>query len=610
MKRRWFNAAVCLTAAAVFSGMAGAGAESCYGAGTIQAVPAKQAASAAAEPLMYGIGSTSKVITAAAVMRLADQGKIDLKEPLTTYIPEFEMADERYRAITAEMLLDHSSGLAGSTLENAMLLRDNDTQNHDRLLERLKTQRLKSDPGEIQVYCNDGFTLAEILVERVTGLTFTEYLNREFSLKLGLTQLKTPQSAGLAGKMAKIYDDQTGEELPTENANVIGSGGIYASATDLCRLSELFMRDRRESADILSDRALQAMETSRYNEEINPEGYDTTLSYGLGWDSVETYPYSRYGVKGLVKGGDTNYYHASLAVLPEENISCSVLTSGGSSTLNQLAVQEIVMTYLDEIGRIEREEDEEAVWAKETGVPVAEELVKRSGWYVGSDMLKVMVSSSGEMAVTSAGSGRKREQRYQYGGNGSFYSTDGSYISASGELSKGSGGRIGRTRLEFQTGKQGNEYLMAESLEVYPGLGRVATYLPVAARYSGNSPAGGATASAASAASASASSWKELSGQEYYIVSDKYTSGAWLKRFMVKPLILDEPEGILSFENLELKMAAVTDETHANFFTQVPGQAGRDLNDYERSEEGGKHYLTSGSYRYLAAADVDRKSVV
>ena len=590
MKKRWYHVTAVLAAAAIFSGMNGFGREACLAKETVPAGTEGVGVQAAAEPLMYGIGSTSKVVTAAAVMRLADEGKLDLKKPLITYIPEFEMADERYRRITPEMLLDHSSGLPGSTLNNAMLLGDSDTENHDMLLARLKKQRLKSDPGDIQVYCNDGFTLAEILVERVTGLSFTEYIDREFSKNLGLTQFKTPQSGNLSGRLAKIYDEGTGEELPPEHANVIGSGGIYATAMDVCRFSEIFMKNRAGNAGLLSDGALLAMETSRYNEEINPNGYDTTLSYGLGWDSVETYPFSRYGIKALVKGGDTNFYHGSLTVLPEENISCAVLTSGGSSTLNQLAVQEIVMTYLDEVQRIERGDEESVSHGGEAGLNLAE----RSGWYAGSDLLKLSVSGEGEMTVASEGSGRRREQVYRLGEDGGFYSTDGSYISASGELSKGSGGRIGRTRLSFQKGKKGREYLMAESMEVYPGLGRVATYLPVGTRYTGNVPAGTAV-----------SAWKALDGQEYYLLSEKYTSSAWLKRFMVKPLLLDEPRGILSFENLELRMAAVTDETHARFFTEVPGQAGRDLNDYTRTEENGKQYLESGSYRYIAAADAE-----
>lgn len=590
MKKRWYHVTAVLAAAAIFSGMNGFGREACLAKETVPAGTEGVGVQAAAEPLMYGIGSTSKVVTAAAVMRLADEGKLDLKKPLITYIPEFEMADERYRRITPEMLLDHSSGLPGSTLNNAMLLGDNDTENHDMLLARLKKQRLKSDPGDIQVYCNDGFTLAEILVERVTGLSFTEYIDREFSENLGLTQFKTPQSGNLSGRLAKIYDEGTGEELPPEHANVIGSGGIYATAMDVCRFSEIFMKNRAGNAGLLSDGALLAMETSRYNEEINPNGYDTTLSYGLGWDSVETYPFSRYGIKALVKGGDTNFYHGSLTVLPEENISCAVLTSGGSSTLNQLAVQEIVMTYLDEVQRIERGDEESVSRGGEAGLNLAE----RSGWYAGSDLLKLSVSGEGEMTVASEGSGRRREQVYRLGEDGGFYSTDGSYISASGELSKGSGGRIGRTRLSFQKGKKGREYLMAESMEVYPGLGRVATYLPVGTRYTGNVPAETAV-----------SAWKALDGQEYYLLSEKYTSSAWLKRFMVKPLLLDEPRGILSFENLELRMAEVTDEAHARFFTEVPGQAGRDLNDYTRTEENGKQYLESGSYRYIAAADAE-----
>ena len=590
MKKRWYHVTAVLAAAAIFSGMNGFGREACLAKETVPAGTEGVGVQAAVEPLMYGIGSTSKVVTAAAVMRLADEGKLDLKKPLITYIPEFEMADERYRRITPEMLLDHSSGLPGSTLNNAMLLGDSDTENHDMLLVRLKKQRLKSDPGDIQVYCNDGFTLAEILVERVTGLSFTEYIDREFSENLGLTQFKTPQSGNLSGRLAKIYDEGTGEELPPEHANVIGSGGIYATAMDLCRFSEIFMKNRAGNAGLLSDGALLAMETSRYNEEINPNGYDTTLSYGLGWDSVETYPFSRYGIKALVKGGDTNFYHGSLTVLPEENISCAVLTSGGSSTLNQLAVQEIVMTYLDEVQRIERGDEESVSHGGEAGLNLAE----RSGWYAGSDLLKLSVSGEGEMTVASEGSGRRREQVYRLGEDGGFYSTDGSYISASGELSKGSGGRIGRTRLSFQKGKKGREYLMAESMEVYPGLGRVATYLPVGTRYTGNVPAETAV-----------SAWKALDGQEYYLLSEKYTSSAWLKRFMVKPLLLDEPRGILSFENLELRMAEVTDETHARFFTEVPGQAGRDLNDYTRTEENGKQYLESGSYRYIAAADAE-----
>lgn len=62
---------------------------------------------------MYGIGSTSKMFTAAAAMQLYERGLIDLEAPLTTYIPEFRMLDARYAEITPRMLLNHSSGICG-----------------------------------------------------------------------------------------------------------------------------------------------------------------------------------------------------------------------------------------------------------------------------------------------------------------------------------------------------------------------------------------------------------------------------------------------------------------------------------------------------------------
>ena len=109
---------------------------------------------------LYGIGSVSKVFTAAAVMKLVEDGKLDLDEPVIAYIPEFIMADERYVHITPRTLLNHSSGLMGSTGGNVYLLGDNDEVNHDQFLDILKSQTLKHDPGDRSIYCNDGFTRA------------------------------------------------------------------------------------------------------------------------------------------------------------------------------------------------------------------------------------------------------------------------------------------------------------------------------------------------------------------------------------------------------------------------------------------------------------------
>ena len=71
------------------------------------------------------------------IMVLSDQGKLNLDEPVVTYIPEFKMADGRYKEITVRMLLNHSSGIMGSTFVNGFLYDYPSTLNHDDLLLQL-----------------------------------------------------------------------------------------------------------------------------------------------------------------------------------------------------------------------------------------------------------------------------------------------------------------------------------------------------------------------------------------------------------------------------------------------------------------------------------------
>ncbi len=88
------------------------------------------------------------------------------------------------------MLLNHSSGLMGSSFKNTILLGDNDSYGHDNFLKELQKQRLKAKPGAFSVYCNDGFTLAEILVERVSGMSFTNFLDKYINNPLNLQNTK------------------------------------------------------------------------------------------------------------------------------------------------------------------------------------------------------------------------------------------------------------------------------------------------------------------------------------------------------------------------------------------------------------------------------------
>ncbi|MEG2456174.1 MAG: serine hydrolase domain-containing protein, partial [Oscillospiraceae bacterium] len=185
------------------------------------------------DDILYGVGSVSKVYTTAAVMSLVDAGKLDLDKPVTTYLPDFKMADQRYQDITVGMLLNHSSGLMGSSTNGAFLFGDTDRTATKDLLNRLSTQRLKAAPGAFSVYCNDGFTLAELVVEAVSGQSFGDYLHEHILKPAGLTGTFIPADQFDTKRLAKTYDGDDTRALPQDTLGIVGTGGIYATASDL-----------------------------------------------------------------------------------------------------------------------------------------------------------------------------------------------------------------------------------------------------------------------------------------------------------------------------------------------------------------------------------------
>lgn len=502
----------------------------------------------------YGIGSISKIFTTLAVLKLVEQGKVDLDSPVVNYLNDFKMADSRYKDITVRMLLNHSSGLMGSTFDNCVLLGDSDSYGHDRFLKILSKQRLKAAPGAFSVYCNDGFTLAELLVERVSGLSFSEFISVYFTGPLSMKNTKTPADSFKTSSLAGIYSDKT--KLPYESFNAIGAGGIYSTAEDLCRLSTIIT----DSTGLLSNELVDSMEQTEYKKgQWFPEN-DSTLSYGLGWDSVNTWPFTQYNIKALVKGGDTLYYHGSLIVLPEHDMAVAVLSSGSNSSINQLMGQSLLLEALKESGKIQTLLPDKTFTAPVKTV-IPEELLKYEGYY-GTFTLPFKISMDREGSLTLTQSGAS--QRFIYGGENKFYSADGSVCISFIE-------------------DAGNTYFYVSAYQKLPLLGETAMSL-----YQGQK------LEAKKLDAATAKAWKKYLNKDYLIVSERYNSAIYLGDLSKNRLELTDglPNYIASNE--------ITDATTLSAVVQLPGMYGRDLSDIKMVTENKKVYLTSGATKAIS----------
>ena len=510
---------------------------------------------------LFGIGSTSKMFTTAAMMRLADQGKVDLDRPVTDYIPEFTMADARYQDITVRMLLNHSSGLMGSTYGNGFLFDDADTQAHDTLLADLATQTLKADPGAFSVYCNDGFTLAEIVIERVSGMSFTDFIHQEITDPLGMAQTQTMQDDFDRSSIVRTYNPYAPEqETPTDAVNIIGTGGVYATAEDLCRFAQIFTGE----ADVLTDASREATFHKEYADGQWLDVENNTVGYGLGWDSVDLYPFNLYGIQAVTKGGDTLLMHNSLIVLPEYGLSAAVSSSGGSSAYCQMLATSLLLDQLEEKGIIT-----ERLSALDSFTPAEQtaldaDMKQYEGLYGDStSLMRLTMDDAGTLTLTNAYA-PTQAQTYIYCGDGLFKH------------------ETGALELRFIE-QNGRTYLTARGYSAIDGLCDVVseTY------YLEKLPENAVTDEMQTA-------WAAREGKAYVSVTDKASSQLYMSGLPM--LGIGTVDGYLLSNPL-------TSGSRADVAIQIPMMGGRDTSPFVFETIDGAEYVhyTDGLYMDISA---------
>ncbi|MBN1045746.1 class A beta-lactamase-related serine hydrolase [Clostridium botulinum] len=502
---------------------------------------------------MYGIGSTSKTFTATAIMKLVDMKKIDLDKPIVNYIPEFVMKDERYKKITTRMLLNHSSGLMGTAYSRTMLWDDNDTIAHDKLLEQLKTQRLKAEPGKFSVYCNDGFTLAEILVEKVSGESFTNFVHENITIPLKMDNTKTSQDGFNREKLAKTYSPIAPTiETPPDSANIIGAGGIYSTAQDLCKFGNIFTKN----GTLLSSNSVNQMISGEYKNGLwldNIDNTETIFNYGLGFDGTEISPFSQYGIKAIAKGGDTLLYHNSTVILPEYNMIAAVSSTDGSSLYNEVLACNMLLDALKEKGIIKEIKSDKS-FEIPTKTLINDDIKKYEGTYGASgQIINVKMNENGIMAISNTSLLSKVQDReYLYNGNGVFLKQDGS------------------EKITFEN-KDGKIYLRFDSYIKLLGVGQTAI-----AQYMGQKLEGNKLTAEVNKA------WENRNNKKYFNITDKYNS----------QILSSAPPFIaINFNNGYEMSNKIIDANNSINIVEIPVMAGRDTYDCTFFKESDIEYM-------------------
>ena len=283
------------------------------------------------------IGSVTKIFTALAAMILRDRGRLSLDQPVVELMDDFSMRSPEFTKVTVRHLLNHSSGFPGTNYLNAINFDWVNSEYDTHTLLNLTRSRLKHEPGDLSVYCNDGFTVLEWLVGSLTSRSYSAFVDAELLKPLGMTSTEFPLQFSPEGTFVHpVYHGQT---LPQEFVAAHASGGILSTPADMMKLARLILdRGVFEGRRIVSEGALQDMGVNQAAyTRINPVA--TSWRWGLGWDCVAQPGLAAAGLLGWKKGGDTAFFHSDFIVLPHARMA-AMMTNDSQFSGNRLALLE------------------------------------------------------------------------------------------------------------------------------------------------------------------------------------------------------------------------------------------------------------------------------
>jgi D-alanyl-D-alanine carboxypeptidase len=282
---------------------------------------------------IYRLASITKQFTAAAILHLAEEGKLSLEDRISDYLPDYP---DPGRRITIRHLLSHASGLSDVAVLPILEEGGGVGYTRDQIIDLVASRPLDFEPGTGHSYSNVGFMLAGVLIEQVTGTTYADYVTNEILRPLGLDQTSfCPDEQPPADRWAHGYDLQYGnwpralrlgrapaftDPAPINMEVVSSAGGLCSTVTDLARWPGLLR---------------SFLDPATYREMSEPTvlADGTEVPYGLGLQIREFGSHPAVSHGGVVTG-----FISVVADFPEDGLTVAVLVNGRLLNL-ELGVQ-------------------------------------------------------------------------------------------------------------------------------------------------------------------------------------------------------------------------------------------------------------------------------
>jgi CubicO group peptidase (beta-lactamase class C family) len=289
---------------------------------------------------LYCVGSVGKVYCALAVLKLVEMGKVCLDSPVIEYLPRFITRDERYKRITLRMCLNHSSGLTGTHYKQCFSDVWNCDGIYDSFFDYYSKFEFVLSPGFFSVYSNDSYLLLEMVIAKVSGLSYIQFVQEYIAKPAGA--LSTCTGGNILQNRAYIKEkDKSAEYVLT-----IGAGGILTDLTDCAKIGYLFI----DPKGILTSESLDEITRSQGVLLLNKD-IVISQSCGLGWDNLHYIDGSYdFGENALFKSGNTGSFGSVLIVVKKYNLSMAVSRTNDNDNVFCSIIYELYNLLLEEYG--------------------------------------------------------------------------------------------------------------------------------------------------------------------------------------------------------------------------------------------------------------------
>jgi CubicO group peptidase (beta-lactamase class C family) len=286
--------------------------------------------------LLSEIGSVSKQFVAAALVLLEQEGKLSLDDPVRKHLPEFPAFNP---PITIRHLLQHTSGLRDQygLLELTGRPYGEVVHSNAEIVELISRQRTLNFPvNSAYLYSNSGYTLAAVLVERISGTDINTFTRTRLFAPLGMdrSQWRTDFRTLVAQRVPAYAFGADGWTMNMPFSNLYGAGGLVSSIDELLRWTEALHAGRVGDPSTL--RTMTRVATLADGSETE---------YGLGF-MVRDWR----GVREVAHSGSTAGYRAYLAHYPDYGLSVAMQCNAGNADYVELGRRLAEVFLADRLG--------------------------------------------------------------------------------------------------------------------------------------------------------------------------------------------------------------------------------------------------------------------